>query len=148
MQLFAHEGITPAIRRAFIVYLASHNRPIHEVLYPTPRDIEYDYANNFQGMTAETVPLDALLAARKRMVREIQHGIDANERRFLLSLVSGAPEWSLLGIAHIEQLPGIRWKLHNLAQLQKNNAKKFAEQTEILRKRLESLTPPIVESRV
>jgi predicted nucleotidyltransferase component of viral defense system len=34
MQLFAHEGITPGIRRAFVVYLASHNRPVHEVLFP------------------------------------------------------------------------------------------------------------------
>lgn len=39
MQLFEHEGITPGIRRAFVVYLASHNRPIHEVLYPAMRDI-------------------------------------------------------------------------------------------------------------
>ncbi len=29
MQLFANEGITPGIRRAFVVYLASHNRPVH-----------------------------------------------------------------------------------------------------------------------
>jgi predicted nucleotidyltransferase component of viral defense system len=34
MQLFAHEGITPGIRRAFVIYLASHNRPIREVLFP------------------------------------------------------------------------------------------------------------------
>jgi predicted nucleotidyltransferase component of viral defense system len=38
-QLFAHEGITPGIRRAFVVYLASHNRPVHEVLFPATRDI-------------------------------------------------------------------------------------------------------------
>ncbi|MGH3571900.1 MAG: nucleotidyl transferase AbiEii/AbiGii toxin family protein, partial [Pseudonocardiaceae bacterium] len=68
MQLFAHEGITPAIRRAFVVYLASHNRPVHEVLFPALRDIEYEYTNNFQGMTAETIPMDALLAARERMI--------------------------------------------------------------------------------
>ena len=37
MQLFLHEGITPAIRRSFVVYLASHNRPIHEVLFPRAR---------------------------------------------------------------------------------------------------------------
>jgi hypothetical protein len=30
MQLFAHEGITAGIRRAFVVYLASHNRPDYE----------------------------------------------------------------------------------------------------------------------
>jgi hypothetical protein len=28
MQPFIHEGITPRIRRAFVVYLASHNRPV------------------------------------------------------------------------------------------------------------------------
>jgi predicted nucleotidyltransferase component of viral defense system len=141
MQLFAHEGITPAIRRAFVVYLASHNRPVHEVLFPTLRDIEYEYVNNFQGMTADPIPLSALLAARERMVRELQHGIDANERRFLLSLVAGAPEWPLLGIAHLEQLPGIRWKLRNLLQLQKSNARRFAQQTEALRTRLASAPP-------
>nr|WP_232118548.1 nucleotidyl transferase AbiEii/AbiGii toxin family protein [Luteimonas sp. XNQY3] len=136
MQLFAHEGITPGIRRAFVVYLASSNRPIHEVLFPPLRDIRHDYAHNFQGMTAEPVPLDVLLATRECMAREIQQGLDESERRFLLSLVAGTPEWSLLGIAHLEHLPGIRWKLHNLAQLQKTDAKKFAKQADMLAARL------------
>ncbi len=136
MQLFAHEGITPAIRRAFVIYLASHNRPVHEVLFPSPRDIQQDYANNFQGMTAEPVPFDVLLAVRERLMSELQQGLDESERRFLLSLVTGAPEWPLLGIAHIEHLPGIRWKMRNLAQLQRANARKFAEQAEILSSRI------------
>lgn len=136
MQLFEHEGITPGIRRAFVVYLVSSSRPIHEVLFPSLRDIQHDYTNNFKGMTTEPVPLDALLAARERVVRELQQGLDANERRFLLSLVASTPDWSLLGIAHLEHLPGIRWKLHNLVQLQKSNAKKFAEQADALAVRL------------
>ncbi|RKT45490.1 nucleotidyl transferase AbiEii/AbiGii toxin family protein [Thiocapsa rosea] len=140
MQLFAHEGITPGIRRAFVVYLASHNRPVHEVLFPPLRDIQHDYAHNFAGMTAESVPLDALLSAQERMVRELQQGLDDNERRFLLSLVAGTPDWSLLGIAHLEHLPGIRWKLHNLAQLQKTNAKKFAVQADLLAAKLADST--------
>lgn len=142
MQLFAHEGITPGIRRAFIVYLASSNRPVHEVLFPPLRDIQHDYAHNFTGMTAEPVPLDALLGARERMMRELQQGLDDDERRFLLSLVAGAPDWSLLGIAHLEHLPGIRWKLHNLAQLQKANAQKFAEQADALAARLATAASP------
>lgn len=136
MQLFAHEGITPGIRRAFVVYLASHNRPVHEVLFPPLRDIQHDYAHNFTGMTAEPVPLDVLLAARERLVRELQQGLDDSERRFLLSLVAGTPDWSLLGIAHLEHLPGIRWKLRNLTQLQKTNARKFAAQADALADRL------------
>ena len=132
LQLFAHEGITAGIRRAFIVYLASHNRPVHEVLFPPLRDIRQEFQHNFTGMTAEAVEFDALLAARERMLRELQQGLSADERRFLLSLVAAEPEWPLLGVPHLEQLPGLRWKLHNLEELRKTNAQKFAEQSEVL----------------
>lgn len=136
MQLFAHEGITEGIRRAFVVYLASHNRPVHEVLFPAMRDISQEYERNFKGMTTEPVELDALLAARERMVQELHSSLDADERRFLLSLVNGQPEWPLLGIAHAEHLPGIRWKLQNLAQLKLKSPAKFAEQADALAQRL------------
>lgn len=136
MQLFAHEGITANIRRAFVVYLASHHRPVHEVLFPTLRNIEQEYERNFIGMTTEPVEFSALLATRKRMLRELQDSLDADERAFLLSLVMGRPQWPLLGIAHLEHLPGIRWKLHNLTQLERKSPKKFAEQSEALAQRL------------
>ncbi|MHB1529880.1 MAG: nucleotidyl transferase AbiEii/AbiGii toxin family protein [Acidiferrobacteraceae bacterium] len=136
MQLFVHEGITADIRRAFVVYLASHNRPVHEVLFPSMRDIGQEYERNFKGMTIAPVELSALLAAREQMVRELRDGLDADERDFLLSLVAGRPKWPLLGIAHLEHLPGIRWKLHNLAQLERKSPGKFAEQAEALAQRL------------
>ena len=132
MQLFAHEGITPGIRRAFVVYLANHNRPVHEVLFPSLRDIRHEFEHNFAGMTVEPVELDALLAARERMVRELQQGLTADESQFLLSLVAAEPDWKLLGVPHLEQLPGPRWKLQNLERLRKMNAKKFAEQSDAL----------------
>ena len=132
MQLFAHEGITAGIRRAFVVYLSCHNRPIHEVLFASLRDVRRDYDHNFTGMTTEPVALADLLAARDRMVRELREGLDADERRFLLSLAAGEPEWALLRLAHLQHLPGIRWKLQNLQRLQQTNAKKFAEQSSTL----------------
>ncbi len=132
MQLFAHEGITAGIRLAFVVYLASHNRPVHEVLFPSLRDIRREFEHNFAGMTVEPVELDALLAARERMVRELQQGLTADERRFLMSLVAAEPEWKLLNVPHLEQLPGLRWKLQNLERLQKSDARKFAEQSDTL----------------
>lgn len=139
MQLFEHGGITPGIRRAFVVYLACSNRPVHEVLFPALRDIRHDYEYNFQGMTTEPVPLDALLAARDRLVREVQQGLDERERKFLLSLVAAEPDWSQLQITHLEQLPGVRWKMQNLLQLKKINAKKFAQQAGALAARLASI---------
>jgi hypothetical protein len=92
MQLFAHGGITADIRRAFVVYLASHNRPTHEVLFPPPRDIHQEFEQNFVGMTTEPVELEALLVARECMLRELQQGLTTEERRFLLSLVAAKPD--------------------------------------------------------
>jgi hypothetical protein len=132
MQLFAHEGITPGIRRAFVVYLASHNRPVHEVLFPSLRDVRQEFENNFAGMTVEPVEFDTLLAARERMVLELQKGLTKDERQFLLSLTAAEPEWALLGVPHLEQLPGLLWKLQNLERLRKADARKFAEQKDTL----------------
>jgi len=136
MQLFLHGGITPEIRRSFVVYLASHNRPIHEVLFPNLRDISGEYENSFKGMTTEPVELKALVSARERMIAELNVGLDAAEREFLLSLARNAPNWDLLGIEHLEQLPGIRWKLENLGRLAKTNPKKLKEQAQELERLL------------
>ncbi len=137
MQLFAHEGVTAAIRRAFVVYLASHNRPVHEVLFPELRDIRADYEQNFVGMTTEPVELAALIEARDRLIKELQAGLDADERRFLLSLVRAEPDWKALGIAHVSDLPAIRWKLQNLTRLKRNRPEQFQLQYTALAERLD-----------
>lgn len=125
MELFAHGGITPEIRRAFVVYLASHNRTLHEVLFPTPKDIRLAYEGSFAGMTTEPVTLAALLETRGRLFRELPAALDANEREFLRTLVRAEPDWSLLGIPHLEELPAIRWRLQNLQQLARNSPDRF-----------------------
>ena len=132
MQLYAHEGITPAIRRAFVIYLASHNRPVHEVLFPALRNISQDYERSFRGMTTDPVDLSALLSVRERLVADLQRMLETNERQFLLSLVRATPEWQLLDIAHLKQLPALRWKLTNLDKLAKSSPKKFTEQANAL----------------
>ncbi len=136
MQLFAHEGITPAIQRSFVVYLACHNRPVHEVLFPVPRDISQEYERTFKGMTAEPVALEELIATRDRLIHELQKGLDADERKFLISVVRNQPEWNLLGTTHFPELPGIRWKLSNLEKLAKRSPQKFMAQASVLESRL------------
>lgn len=132
MELFAHGGITPEIRRAFVVYLASHNRTLHEVLFPTPKDIRLAYEGSFAGMTTEPVTLEMLLETRERMFRELPAALDANEREFLRTLVRTEPEWSLLGIPHLEELPAIRWRLQNLQQLARTSPQRFRALAEAL----------------
>jgi predicted nucleotidyltransferase component of viral defense system len=132
LELFAHGGITPEIRRAFVVYLASHNRTIHEVLFPTPKDIQLAYEGSFFGMTTEPVTLQALLDTRERLFRELPAALDANEREFLRSLVRARPDWSVLGVPHLEELPAIRWRLQNLEQLSRNQPARFRALAEAL----------------
>jgi Nucleotidyl transferase AbiEii toxin, Type IV TA system len=132
MQFFAHEGITAGIRRVFVVYLASHNRPVQEVLFPSLHDMRQEFEHNFAGMTAKAVELETLLAARERMVQELQQGLTTEERWFLMSLVAAEPAWNLRQVLHLEQRPGLQWKLQNLEKLRKVNARKYGEQTEML----------------
>jgi len=35
-------------------------------------------------------------------------------------------------VPHAQELPGVRWKLHNLGRLKKSNPKKFVEQSTAL----------------
>lgn len=91
---------------------------------------------SFVGMTTEPVPLDALLATRERMFQELPSALDASEREFLRTLVRAQPDWSLLGIPHLEELPAIRWRLQNLEQLSRNQPERFRALADALDERL------------
>ena len=56
--LLANEGIDDALRKAFIVYLISHDRPMSEVLAPTRKDISDEFLRGFEGMTDQPVSRD------------------------------------------------------------------------------------------
>lgn len=117
MLLLNGEGITEEIRKAFIIYLASHSRPMNELLSPNLKDISEVYERDFVGMTTEPVSLEALLDARTRLVSIIKHDLTPNEKSFLLSLKEGNPKWNILGITDIEKLPGLQWKLGNIKKM-------------------------------
>lgn len=140
MELFAHGGITPAIRRAFVVYLASHNRTIHEVLFPTPKDLQLAYEGSFVGMTTEPVQLEALLDTRERLFRELPAALDADEREFLRSLLRAQPDWSRLDIPHLQELPAIRWRLQNIEQLSRRQPDRFRDLADSLDARLAEIS--------
>jgi len=55
--LLANEGISDDLRKAFIVYLISHDRPISEVIVPRRKDIATEFAHGFEGVTTETVAI-------------------------------------------------------------------------------------------
>jgi len=106
--LLESDGITEDIRRAFVVYLASHNRPMNELLIPKLKNIESVYNSQFLGMTKNRVELADLIGIQHSLPRRLIAELDDSEREFLLSLKRGNPEWELLGIDHLDKLPAIK----------------------------------------
>lgn len=115
--LLENEGLTPDIRRAFLVYLVSHNRPMAELLASHRKDIRAVFEAEFQSMTAQSVAVEELMEAREQLIRAIHSDLTESERQFLLSFKAKEPDWSLLGLENADQLPAVRWKQMNLAKM-------------------------------
>ncbi|GBQ26437.1 hypothetical protein AA12717_2361 [Gluconacetobacter sacchari DSM 12717] len=115
--LLANEGVDDALRRAFLVYLISHNRPMAEVLAPTRKPLREEFERGFVGMTEEPVTLTELEAAREAIIAEMVAAMPEDHRHFLLSFKRGEPDWELLGIPEAQHLPAVIWKQRNLAKL-------------------------------
>jgi predicted nucleotidyltransferase component of viral defense system len=52
-QMLDGMGLTDETIECFVIYLAGHNRPIHEVLFGNDKNISAEYQQNFVGMTTE-----------------------------------------------------------------------------------------------
>jgi predicted nucleotidyltransferase component of viral defense system len=114
MLLLEDEGITPEIRRAFVVYLASHSRPMSELLDPTPEDARHEFEQRLSGMVRSDVSFDQLRDVQERLPRLLRDALDEDETRFILSVKAGDPDWGALGIDHLHTLPAVQWKLRNI----------------------------------
>ncbi len=136
MLLNENGGITPCMRRAFVVYLAGHNRPMHELLPPQAHDMNDAYEKEFVGMTTRDVSIDELEETRERLFAELPLSLDEAERKFLHSVHRLDPEWDLVGVQGIENLPALRWKLLNLERLKARNQQKFDEMLGVLGQQL------------
>jgi len=125
--LLNEQGITDKIRQAFVVYLAGDARPLHEMLQPNLLDIEAIYQRQFHRMTMEDITLNELLTARAKLIKKISEELTLNERKFLLSIKLGEPQWDLLPFKNLEQLPSLQWKLINIKKMDKNKHKKMVD---------------------
>ena len=67
-------------------------------------------------MTTEPIEVGALLASRERLLSCVAAWLDEPSCEFLWSVENEQPDFGLVGLAHAAELPGVRRKLHNLAQ--------------------------------
>lgn len=128
--LLAEEGISDELFRAFLVYLISHDGSIARVLNPTRKPLDDLFERQFVGMTVEAVTVDELDRARSDLIAALHQRLGEREKAFLMSFKRGEPTWDLLGIAHAADLPAVRWKLQNLAQMAPEKHRKALDNLE------------------
>ena len=115
--LFKNEALTVKIRRAFIVYLISHPRPMIEILNPHPKDMIDVFEKEFKEMTYKNVTYYDLDRTREKLVSVLRNELTTEERRFIVSVKEGHPRWELFALKGIENLPAIKWKLLNIGKM-------------------------------
>jgi len=136
--LLEHEGISGNLKEAFIVYLISHNRRIIEILNPNLLDIRQTYETDFIGMTTDAVALENLIETRYELIRTVNAMMDERDKKFLVDFKEGHPDWSYFSVPHIKNLPAVRWKMHNLGQVDTMERQGMADR---LRKHLACQAP-------
>ncbi|QPC95765.1 nucleotidyl transferase AbiEii/AbiGii toxin family protein [Mesorhizobium sp. INR15] len=128
--LLENEGLTEDLVKTFIVYLISHNRTMAELLQPTRKDIAGIYEGEFLRMSQVEVSLDELLDVRERLITRLNQALTDDQRKFLLSFKARRPQWDLLGIEGADELPAVRWKLHNLERMPEERHRRAYENLE------------------
>jgi predicted nucleotidyltransferase component of viral defense system len=119
--LLENEGLTENLRKTFLIFLISHQRPMSELLAPNRKDISKIYETEFKRMAEVDVPLKQLEEARENLIQQINENLTENEKKFLLSFKNKNPDWNLLEMANVDvisNLPSVRWKMKNLQQMQ------------------------------
>lgn len=131
-QLYETGGLTEGMVECFVVYLAGHNRPTHEVLFGNDKDISAEYERAFVGMTEVPCALEPLLDARSQLRKELPARLSEIHKQFLAGLAHAQPDWSLLQCQHAAELPALRWKLSNLETFRKRRPDDFEAQANAL----------------
>lgn len=137
MYMLKSHGVTTKTLDCFCVYLAGHNRPIHEVLFHNQKIIDDIFNLEFTGMTSEPVHLDDLKEIQI-FLSKVPHALHDNHKAFLLSVAKAEPDWGQLSYGHVAKLPAIQWKQKNLHKLRMLNPSKFQLQHEELLRRFDS----------
>lgn len=119
--LLENEGFTDVIKKGFLLFLLSSNRPLHEMLHPNFIDQRETLVNQFEGMSPEPFTYGDFEKIREQLVKTIHQNITDQDKEFLLSFGEGIPNWD---IYDFERFPAVQWKLQNLTKLKNGNPEK------------------------
>ena len=111
------QGFTKEIKNAFLVYLISCNRPMHEILQPNRLDKSKEYRDEFFGMANFPVEYHVLETTREKLIQSLYESLTENDKQLLISIKKGEPDWAKFIFPDIYKLPSIQWKLINLSKM-------------------------------
>jgi len=128
--LLDQQGLTNVNRQAFIVYLISNPRPIAELLNPIRKDIKHLFNGEFHEMEEEHVSLEQLESTREELISVINAELTDKEKQFLLTFKNKTPDWNLLELQEVKDLPAVKWKLINLNKMSQQKHREALDKLE------------------
>lgn len=90
---------------------------------PNLIDFRRVFEQEFAGMVVDEVEYDELVSVRETLIDTTRTSMTEDEKRFLLAIKQGQPDWALMPVADIDQLPAIQWKLINIRKMNKEKQK-------------------------
>jgi hypothetical protein len=117
-------SFTEEIKQGFLFFLLCGKRPINEVLNPNFTDQRVIFESQFSGMTNKEFTYQEFEKIREELVLLIQKSLTDNDKEFLLSFVSGNPNWKNFDYS---KYPAIKLKQLNINKLNSENPTKFNE---------------------
>ena len=87
-------------------------------------DIRPVFEAEFRDMTLEEVTCEDLEKTREELVSMISRELTIQEKQFIVSVKEGMPQWDLIGIEGVENLPAVKWKLLNISRMNPSKHKK------------------------
>jgi hypothetical protein len=81
------------------------------------KNIRGIFENEFAEMIEMPVRLEELEGVREQLIQSIHSGLSEREKQFLLSFKARKPDWTLLDLDGVEELPAVKWKMINLDKM-------------------------------
>jgi predicted nucleotidyltransferase component of viral defense system len=134
--LLDENGWDDAIKKGFIFYLISGNRPLYELLFPHFTDQISAFETQFKGMTNHPFSYEDFENTREQLVEVIHKELTEDDKEFLIGLENGTPDWE---IYDFKDFPAVKWKLRNIEKFKKDKPEEHRELMEKLKNGLNSL---------
>ncbi len=115
-KMFSIQPFNDELKKGFIFYLISSNRPIVEMLFPHLQDQHVVFEKQFMGMTYEPFSYADFESTRELLIQRIHKSLSTEDKKFLLSIENGSPDWDSYDFSIF---PAVQWKLLNVKHFKK-----------------------------